>query len=966
MTQEGKEQTATKPKKRRTFGRIVLSTFKWMFVALIVCGFLGAGTTVGYLASLVQDEPIRSRAEIEAKIRENSITGFVYFRDGSLVGQLRTDEDRLLVEYNEIPQLIIDAVVAIEDNDFFEHPGVNFKSLMRAVKQKVLNEPTQTGGSTLTQQLARRVFLSLEKTNSRKLKEILLALRLERYMSKKEILTAYLNKVPFGNGSTGYNLYGIKAAAKGIFDIDDLSKLNVAQAAYLVGLPQSPSRYSAFTSSGDFDEEKFNLAMDRQRLVLKRMLEENKITETEYNEALAFDLKGSLAEKKPKAYNTYPYLMMEVERQASELLVMQENPELDIEDVRAEENADLVREAKEKLLSGGYKIYLTIDRNIYEMMREIASNPENFSPDSETKGVEQVAAILLENSSGAILGMMEGRGFEIEQMNYATQMRRQPGSTMKPIAAYLPALEYGFIQPGSIIDDAPIILKDGSKGFHIPKNYNNRYSGLVTARKALNESLNIPALKLFNEDVTIEKAWEFAKQLGITSITPEDYASYTGVIGGLRYGVSVEELTNAFSSIPNRGKFADAFLIERITDSEDRDIYVHEVNPKTVFSEETAYLMTDMLRTVISDPRGTGRSLQTQFKAYGKIPIAGKTGSTQNYGDVWFVGFTPDITLGVWVGYEQQVHTLEGSDARNRAKSIWALVMNRLVDEQPSLFKTEKFEKPENIVSMTVSSVSGKLPTELTKQAGLLVTDIFNKKYVPKEPDDALVLTQYVTYNGVNYLPKDSVPKDMVREKVMIKRKKPIAELLKEIQNAQASMPKNSIRPLSYYIPADAESDAPNEVDPRTEDGKKPAPPQSVRAEKVGGALRIEFEPSPSQDVVGYRLYRSLDGSPFTQTGSPVLVGDELKFATYVSENRAYVFSIAAVDLAGNESDPAVISYGTITAEPQDTDPPPTPLESDDASNSEVVEQEQGEAEAPAESQNGNPEHAGSTAPAEE
>ncbi|WP_326998758.1 transglycosylase domain-containing protein [Cohnella kolymensis] len=489
-------------------GKITGFTVLWLIFFGVLAGLVAAGAVTGYVASLVHDEPVRPPKFIEQKINENAITGFAYFRDGTPIGQLRTEEDRRPVNYNQIPKSIIDAVIATEDKNFFSHTGIDTNGLLRAVRQQLLNENVQTGGSTITQQLARRVFLSLDQTSSRKAKEIFLSLRLERYLSKEQIITAYLNKVPYGNGSSGYNLFGIKAASKGIFGIEDLNKLNIAQSAYLAGLPQLPSLYSAFTGKGDFNEKNFKRAVQRQKLVLKRMLEENKITQAEYEEALAFDLYTSLAKPSEKAYNTYPYLLLEVERQAAEQLVLLKNPNLKREDLKKKQNSGLIEDARTQLLRGGFTVTTTIDKQVYNLMHDIAENPDNFSPDHPVRGVEQIAAVMMEQKTGAILGMIEGRDFHIEQMNFATQMTRQPGSAMKPIAAYLPAIDQGLIQPASILDDAPVILRNGGSGFHIPKNSNNRYSGLVTARQALNHSYNIPALKIFLNKLTIEKSWD--------------------------------------------------------------------------------------------------------------------------------------------------------------------------------------------------------------------------------------------------------------------------------------------------------------------------------------------------------------------------------------------------------------------------------------------------------------------------
>lgn len=887
-------QKAQKAQKRRK-GRWVWATLGWLvllgFAAILFVG----GAVFGYVTSIVKEDPVRSRADIEQKINYNEMTGFAYFQDGQPIGQLRSEEDRRPIGFEEIPNSIIDAVLAIEDNSFNEHIGIDFVGTLRAVKQRVLNEDIQTGGSTLTQQLARRVFLNLDKTDNRKVKEILLALRLERFLSKEEILTAYLNKVPFGNGSNGYQVYGIKAAAKGIFNTTNLQEINIAQAAYLAGLPQLPSSYSAYNGKGEFNEEAFERAVKRQQLVLKRMLEENKIDNNQYNEALAFDIKSSLAPQTKKAYETFPYLMLETERQGALIIAMLNNPDMTKEEIS--KNGGIVEAARQELLTGGYRVYTTIDKQVYNSMHKVSENKENFSEFSETKGLEQVAAMMIDNHTGAILGMIEGRDFYTEQMNYATQMVRQPGSTMKTIAAYLPAMEEGLIQPASIIDDSPIILKDYQKGYHIPANASGGYKGLVTARTALNESRNIPALKIFNETLGIEKAWEFTKKLGITTLDEQDYGAQTGVLGGLKYGVSVEELTNAYSSIANGGEFNDAYMIAKITDSKGNIVYKHEANPQRVFSKQTAYLMTDMLRTVITS--GTGASIKSDYKNYSKIPVVGKTGSTQNYADVWFMGYSPDVTLGVWVGYKEPVNTLS-SAGKSRARKIWALVMNEVTENKPDLFFTNEFTKPEGIVSRTVSGYSGKLPTELTKQAGKLVTDIFNSKYVPTEADDVLVNMKYITYNDVNYIPHESTPEDMLLQKVVVRREKPIQDLIEDLNKAFSGM-KGGHKNIGYYLPKDAGEDAPNKPDPRVDDGVAPSSPINVRY-NLNGNEEITFNKNTESDVVGYRLYSSSNGEKFINTGKVVLAGQPTTFSGVSPGNTYY---ITAVDVAGNESSPS-------------------------------------------------------------
>lgn len=913
---------------------MLLAVLKWMFVILLVCGIFAGGTAFGYFASLVQDDPVRSEALIRQEISKNDLTGFVYFNDEeTLVGQLRGIDRRLITNINEVPQVIIDAVLAVEDDDFYNHFGVDVFGFLRALKEQILNEPVQTGGSTITQQVARNVFLTLDRTVERKAKELLLAIRLERFLSKDEILLAYLNKVPFGNGSSGYNVYGIKAAAMGIFGIEDLSDINIAQAAYLAGLPQDPTDYSAFDGYGQFDEEGFNKAMERQRHVLNRMLEVGAITREEYEEALAFDIKASLAEPKPKAYSTYPFLMLEAEKQAAEILLLQQNPDLTLQDLRSDEYAQLVNNAREELLGKGYHIYTTIDKEIYDMMQEIARNPENFSPDHEEKGIEQVGAVMIDNATGAILGMIEGRDFYVEQLNHATQMIRQPGSTMKPLAAYLPAIEMGYIQPASIIEDSPIILEDGSKGYHLPNNWNYRFKGLVTARYALNQSLNIPAIRLFNEVVGVENAWNFVKELGITTITDQDYYARTGVIGGLAYGTTVEELTNAYASIPAGGVFRDAFMIKRIEDSEGNIIYEHEVVDKQVYSEETAYLMTDMLKTVIS--HGTGTSIKSTFKNYGKIEVAGKTGSTQNDHDAWFVGFSPEVTVGVWIGYDQPSTLLLSEGAGHRAKNIWSLIMDGAIELKPELFDTATFEKPENIISMTVSSVSGLLPSDKNRELGQLTTDLFDRTKIPDKEDNHVVETPYVRYKGLNYLPNENTPPDMVKQKTFIVRDLDIYELLSRIDTILKELPPNLVpkkrgAPMTVrdYYPEDIAQTAPRYPLPEVSDDGPPNPPTQLKLEKgEGNTYIITFQNSDSEDVLGYRFYRSVNGEPFSLVNGKVVINGDYP-AFYVEQNPSndYAYYLTAVDVSGHESAPS----GIVVSDPGIADELPPPDAPDD------------------------------------
>lgn len=890
----------------------MLQIIKWLSLSILLFGVFSFGIVYGYVSSLVEGEPIRSNEEIHEAITDNPITGYVYFNDHTEIGRLTTGEDRMLTELEDIPQKVIDAVIAIEDNNFYAHHGLDVRGTLRAIKQQIGNEETQTGGSTITQQLSRQVFLNLDQTYERKAAEILLAMRMERTISKDDILLAYLTKIYFGKGSNGNNLYGVKSAAKGIFDKEDLHLLHTAQVAYLIGLPQQPNAFSAFDSNGEINTQALDKAVERQKLVLLRMLEEKKITKDQYKESLVFDIKASLSGSKSQTINSYPFLMMDVERRAIDTILKLEHPDV----VKSDEKYDaLWEEAREKLNHKGYQIHTTIDPIIYKEMNAIAQNKEYFTDEDPEKGLEQVGAIMIDNRSGAILGMIEGRDFLVEQLNHATQMVRQPGSAMKPIAAYLPALEAGIIQPSSIIDDVPIVLESNG-GAHIPENWDGKFHGLITAREALAWSYNIPALKLFNDHVGIQDAWTFAKKLGITTITEQDKLAKTGVIGGLAYGVSVEELTNAYAAIANQGLYTDTYLIAGIEDATGKVIYEHKPESTAVFSKQTAFLMTDMMRTVVKS--GTAADLKEYYEHYEQAPFVGKTGSTQNNADAWFVGYTPDITVGVWAGYDQPIHKLASKGCSKtagcgtlRAKKIWAHIMDVTMDKKQNLFPTKEFVKPDNIVSETVSIYSGMLPSQELLDRKDVVKDIFNKAYVPTEIDDIAGMSNYVTFNGNTYFANPKTPEDMQYQKFMVRREKSISAVIQEVTEGLELVSAGDRKSISHYYPLDSNLDGPTELDPRTDDGTSPSSPGDLKLNKDNGTIAISFPMNKEADVIGYRLYGSNNGENFSLIrGKPVSSQSEAQFSLSSSQDgNYYMFVMTAVDVVGNESGMSEIKF---------------------------------------------------------
>ncbi|MCM3142967.1 penicillin-binding protein 1A [Brevibacillus sp. MER 51] len=889
----------TKKKRRRSRGRTFWIIFQIVFVLGLMGAAVAGGIVTGYVAALVKDEPVRSKEELENKIFTNYLTGFAYYNDGSLIGQLRAEEgDRRLVKKADVSPYLINAIIATEDKTYYHHSGVSLQSTMRGAIQEITNQPVVTGGSTITQQLVKNTILSAEVSHTRKAREIFTAIRIERMFSKDQILEAYMNEIYFGKNANGSNVYGVQAAAKGIFG-KDVKELGLAEGSYLAGMIQNPGAYSPFRA------ESYQRGKERQEMVLDRMLENGYITQTQYDGALASDLKAQLAKPTQQAYREVPFLMMEIEDRAARQLVDADLLEKgrDKSTIGRNEYRQLVEEKRRDILRKGYKIHTTIDKSVYDIMQAVAADPKNFGKNRTytirrsngktekiENALEEVGAMLIHNKTGAILGMIGGRDFKVEQTNHAT-VPRQPGSAMKPLAAYAPAFELGLLQPASPIDDAPVLLADGQNGSHLPKNWNNKWQGMMSAREALRMSWNIPAIKTYLK-VGIPTALEYVKKMGITTLVDADNYAATGVIGGLTYGTTVEEITNAYGTFANHGSFVDAYLIDRIEDNTGKVIYRHETKPVQVYSEQTAYLITDMMRTVVNN--GTGTHIRKYVPR--KVDVAGKTGTTNNSNDLYFVGYTPELSMGVWVGFDEP-YPMPDAD-KYVPMVVWGKVMKDVIAKHPNLSPPDStFKKPAGIVSATVDSKSGLLPSELSKEAGHLITDLFNSKFVPRKVDDTHQKARVITYNGERYLAKEGTPEDFVTEGVFYRS----PDLLPTKEQIQA---KNS-RVATH--PPDWEQRLPDREDPRTETGGAPSSPSGVTATGSGKQVTLTWQSAKEADLVGYRIYRADVQNGFVKVAT-VKDPSELTFADTTAIHRDLGYYVTSVDIAGHESQPSAIA----------------------------------------------------------
>ncbi|WP_227995063.1 transglycosylase domain-containing protein [Oceanobacillus sp. CFH 90083] len=722
---------------------------------IIICGIGGifaGGIGLGYFASLVHEEPLRSEASMANDIYNYAETSSIYFANDVYLGDIRSDLYREEVALENISSTLIDAVIATEDEYFPEHNGVVPKAILRAMAQEFLNSSVQTGGSTLTQQLIKNQILTDEVSFDRKAKEILLAMRLENYFSKDEIIEAYLNIIPYGRNSSGRNIAGIQTASKGIFGVE-ASELTLPQAAYLAGLPQGPSAYTPFTAEGKLkSEEDLQPGINRMRTVLNRMHDMEYITDEELEEAANYDIAGDFIDAVPSSADQYPYITYEVEKRTKAIIqeLLMEEDGVTEEELADDEDlqAEYANRVERELRDGGYQIHTTINKEMYDTMEEVAENYSDYgyartftATNSEGEEYEvtqpiQTGAIMIENNTGKIISFIGGRGFDDDhQVNFATDTTRSPGSTIKPLLDYAPAMEEGVIQPATPIADYPQSFPNGGPPIN---NYGGGNYGIVSARTALANSYNIPAVDTYLKIINNDPAANYLEKMGVTSLDPADHVNPSLAIGGIHRGISVEENVNAFSTFGNNGKFADAYMIDKITTADGDVIYEHETEPVEVFSPQTTYLTIDMMRDVINN--GTANYLNSQLQNT-NVDWAGKTGTSNDYHDAWFVATNPNITFGTWIGYETPApinHSYHLSYSHRNLK-LWAEVINASAQVDPVLVTPETpFERPDGIVEKSYCAVSGMLPSDLCKDVGLVKTDLFDSRYVPTEEDNSL------------------------------------------------------------------------------------------------------------------------------------------------------------------------------------------------------------------------------------
>jgi penicillin-binding protein 1A len=629
-----------KPQRKRSrLGKIMLVAALCFLILVII--------VVSTLYYVLHDE-LPSIAAL--KDYRPSIATRVYADNNDLIDEFFM-EDRKIIKLSEVPTVVIQAFVAAEDARFYQHTGFDLVSMIRAFYKNIEAGRIVQGGSTITQQVAKSLYLSSERSYMRKLKEAVLAYKIDRYLSKDEIMNLYLNHIYLGHGT-----YGIEAASQGYFG-KSARHLNLAEASILAGLPKAPSTYSPFLH--------LDKARQRQAYVLERMVEDEYITTEEKEKALAEPI--ILKSIRPKE-KIAPYFVENVRKYIME------------------------KYGSEVLYKEGLEVYTTLNIEMQKAARDAVEKGLQELEDREKyeKGLVQGALLCMEVRTGAIKAMVGGRDFKKSEFNRATQSRRQPGSAFKPFI-YTAAFDKG-MTPSTRILDAPIVYEDRASpgGFWKPKNFDGKFNGPTTLRNALVQSRNIITIKVL-QDIGVDYAAAYATNMGITSPLSRNLSLALGTSG-----VTLQEMVRGYGVLANQGKRVVPFFIKKIVDrtghifEENQVISEEVIDPRIAFM--TSYVMQDVVES------GTGR----RVKNIGR-PVAGKTGTTDDTRDAWFIGFTPSLVAGVWVGFDQESSLGREEVGGRAAAPIWLYFMEKALQGKPK----EVFPIPDGIVFIKVDPHTG-------------------------------------------------------------------------------------------------------------------------------------------------------------------------------------------------------------------------------------------------------------------
>ncbi|MDD6207168.1 MAG: PBP1A family penicillin-binding protein [Clostridiales bacterium] len=659
MAENKNDKKKKKQKKHRVknpFVRGILTAIKLMFLLIVIAIFLLLVffcSKYGKSILAMQKDAKQLVAESTEKTFRQAETSIVYGSNKKVISTLKGERDSYYVNYEDIPDEIKEAMIATEDKNFNKHHGVDIVGTTRAAVELVKNKGRITqGGSTITQQLAKLTFLTNERSWERKVKEIFIALELEKKYDKYQILEFYLNNIYFNNG-----YYGIKAASKGYFN-KNLNDLSLSQMCFLCAIPNNPSMYNPL--------ENFDNTISRRDRILKQMKDDGWITESEYNEAVNEEIKLKRGTVKKKNYvETYVYSC------ATKALMKEQgftfrNTFTSSKDRKNynEEYDEMYTRCQKELYTGGYRIYTSIDMEKQKQLQKQVDESLSVFTDKTEDGIYKLqgAAVCIDNSTGKVVAIVGGRSQSVEgyTLNRAFQSYRQPGSSIKPLVVYTPAFEAGYT-PDSIVVDKKI--ENG------PSNADGRYSGSMKIRNAVAKSKNSVAWQLF-EELTPRVGISYLYEMNFNRIVNEDYVP-AAALGGLTNGVSPVEMASAYATLENDGVYRDPSCIISINNSKGEEVVAEDKEEKTVYEQNAARMMVSCMQSVMRE--GTGYRIRLS-----NMSCAGKTGTTNGSKDGWFVGFTPYYTTSVWVGYDipQTLSSLQGASYPGQIWNAYMMWLN--------------------------------------------------------------------------------------------------------------------------------------------------------------------------------------------------------------------------------------------------------------------------------------------------
>ena len=688
---EGAGTGSRKKRRKKKSKKMAFLKLQLVFIAmfLVMLGvYFGSGLG-GKINELHADavKLVHSSGEEAFRASETSV---VYDVNGNLISTLKGDKDVYYLEYADIPENVKTAFISIEDKKFFEHPGVDVKAIMRAAVSYVKNGRVTQGGSTITQQLSRNIYLSHQVSWERKAEEIFISLELEKIYSKTKILEYYINNIYFANG-----YYGIEAASRGYFN-KSTHELSLSQVAFLCAIPNNPTIYDPIDHPDS--------TIKRRDRILKNMYEDGIITKTEYDAAKAEVITLNVQEKEQQNYiETFIYYCATKELMQLEGFKFEYEFESDKLREEYEERYNEAYAVAQKLLySNGYEIHTSINPDLQAKLQAAVDEQLSEFDDVNEEGIYKLqgAGTCIDNSTGLVCAIVGGRSQEVTgyTLNRAFQSFRQPGSAIKPLVVYAPSLERGY-NPGTVVDDTKV--EEG------PSNSGDKYEGKMDLRRAVAKSKNTVAWNLFNE---------LTPKIGLTYLTGMEFSkikdgdrNLSTALGGFTTGASTLEMAGGYATLANGGLFRPATCVVRILDS-DGNVLISNENRggKRVYKSNAVSMMTSMLQSVFTE--GTGRGLAIENMA-----CAGKTGTTNDNKDGWFAGYTPYYTTAVWVGYDmpQKVPGLSGASYPG---SIWQQFMASLHEGlEYKEFTLEEFEDKGSYVK-DVTDEAAEVTDEATEQ----------------------------------------------------------------------------------------------------------------------------------------------------------------------------------------------------------------------------------------------------------